>query len=647
LVSGARFPLRPGAPTPQPPTRASTSTTANAALLAEITQNASPELQVLEEVPSSTRLICSPSFAIPKPNGKFRTIWDGRFVNAAFVRPPHFQMPSLATVRELLQPGELMIKIDLSNAYFHVPIHPAIAFFLGTAINGRRFRYRALPMGHSWSAWTFQRLLKPILRHLRRQGIRLLAYLDDWLIIGKTAAETLRHAQTTLELLVRLGFRPNWEKSVLTPTRSLTFLGFVIDSSTMTVAVPSTKITDVRHDLTTILRARDSFSPVPLRRLASTLGRLRALAAAVLPTALMTTATHHLITRLAHHGWRYPTFITRPVAMELRWWANGIDRFPRRPLSTTPTRMIRSDASERGWGAGIWRPGGNPSSFSSPRLLSQTRGYFSRADTAKSINWRETNAASHALGSFLDRVRGRAVLHQVDNTTAESYLRRQGGRHRHLAACARTYWIIALENDVNPTFSHVPGALNTIADRQSRMRPTRYDYRLRPSIFRRLDSLWGPFTLDAFATSASTHLERFCSQRAQPGSLGDVFPMTLTDELTYANPPPRLVGRFLHQLQVQRATACIIVQAFPTQPWWPMLPPMLADVPRWLPPQPFLAPPGFPPPFRRAQRRSLAMLVSGDPLTTARFRQRWHSDSPPPGTPPAAHTDAIALGIPL
>ena len=53
------------------------------------------------------------------------------------------------------------------------------------------------------------------------------------LVIGRAVSMNL-----TICLLTALGFKVNFEKSVLLPTQQIKFLGFILDSVTMTLSLP-------------------------------------------------------------------------------------------------------------------------------------------------------------------------------------------------------------------------------------------------------------------------------------------------------------------------------------------------------------------------------------------------------------------------
>ncbi|KAM9994367.1 hypothetical protein ACTFIZ_007603 [Dictyostelium cf. discoideum] len=91
-----------------------------------------------------------------------------------------------------------------------------------------------------------------------------------------------------MELLVKLGFKLNLEKSVLEPTQSITFLGLQIDSLSMKLLVPKEKKKSVIKEIRNFLKL-DCCSP---RKLAGLKGKLIALKDAVIPFRLYTRRTN-------------------------------------------------------------------------------------------------------------------------------------------------------------------------------------------------------------------------------------------------------------------------------------------------------------------------------------------------------------------
>ena len=75
----------------------------------------------------------------------------------------------------------------------------------------------------SISTQSVQKLLKSVLASLRSKGVRLIAYLDDILIIGKTRLKVERAFQETKQFLESLGFVVNEEKSQPKATQKWSF----------------------------------------------------------------------------------------------------------------------------------------------------------------------------------------------------------------------------------------------------------------------------------------------------------------------------------------------------------------------------------------------------------------------------------------
>ncbi|KOB75238.1 putative transposon Ty3-I Gag-Pol polyprotein [Operophtera brumata] len=64
-----------------------------------------------------------------------------------------------------------------------------------------------------------------VAEQLRRKEIRVIVYLDDFLLASQSHHLLLLHIQDTLNLLRNLGWSVNHEKSVVIPCKGLEYLG--------------------------------------------------------------------------------------------------------------------------------------------------------------------------------------------------------------------------------------------------------------------------------------------------------------------------------------------------------------------------------------------------------------------------------------
>jgi len=60
-------------------------------------------------------------FLVPKKNGKLRPVIDLKRLNSHLIIPS-FRMETIQSVWDALIPGSFTFSLDLSDAYFHVPI---------------------------------------------------------------------------------------------------------------------------------------------------------------------------------------------------------------------------------------------------------------------------------------------------------------------------------------------------------------------------------------------------------------------------------------------------------------------------------------------------------------------------------------------
>ena len=72
--------------------------------------------------------------------------------------------------------------------------------------------------------------MAPVSAFLHRAGIPLSRYLDDWLIQASSREQVLLALDTVLHLCLSLGIVVKWEKSQLTPTQRMVYLGVLLDS---------------------------------------------------------------------------------------------------------------------------------------------------------------------------------------------------------------------------------------------------------------------------------------------------------------------------------------------------------------------------------------------------------------------------------
>ena len=95
---------------------------------------------------------------------------------------------------------------------------------------------------------------------------------------------------------------------------------------------------------------------------------------------------------------------------------------------------------------------------------------------------------------------------------------------------------------------------------------------IQPAIFATIDLQWGPHTIDRFANNLNTQLPRFNSRFWCPGTEAvDAFTCDWGWEVNWACPPPYLVSRTIRHAARTFSKGTLIIPAWPSAPFWPIL----------------------------------------------------------------------------
>ena len=515
----------------------------------------------------SQRVVLSLLFPVPKKvPGDWRWCLDARRVNARSAPTPHLKMFTVKELRQQLPRGAFMAKLDLANAYLTVGLERASRHLFGFEALGRVYMFRVLLFGLSCAPFWFTQIVKPIVALLHRRGVCCGAYLDDVIIWARSHLSAKRGVRLARRVFRRLGFIINAEKSVFLPSQRLEYLGFIWDTTSMTLAVPRSKRAKLRRCAQAVSLA-NSRGTLTIRQLASLAG----LVTAMMPAMLAAWYRRHSLQRCVEFGlrrsrgsWDGLITLSRTALRDLRWllspaaWCASS-----RPLRTPrPSLILTTDASLTGMGATLESRSG---------AQWTTHGFWTPSEARMSSNARETLAVVRGFFAFKDIIRSASngcLLIRSDNATAISAIRRLGSRWAHLGQIVEPLlravfrWRLIIE------IVHIPGELNQAADLLSRLSPDRNQWGLRPEVLLRLLDRWPHFrpTIDLMASHAMHLHHRYASRhRDAKASIVDCFTMpSWAAERPIIVPPINLIPRVLGRLLDDAPSAALMIT-----PWWP------------------------------------------------------------------------------
>ncbi len=473
-------------------------------------------------------------------------------------------MLTMKTIMSQIQGGDWFVTIDLKDAYFHIQVIQRHRKLLQFAFGGKAYQYKVLPFSLALAPRTFTKCMDAALAPLRLQGIRVLNYLDDWLILAHSRELVSCHRDIVLRHIHSLGLRMNAKKSVLLPSQRTVFLGVHLDSIQMQARLVPARISNFTACLARFKLGRH-VSVGTCRRL---LG-LMAAASPVLPLGLL-----HMRPFLWWMKELYqPLALSGCRAVALDPFYNG-----RTPLfSRAGWEWVRSTIAIWSWRTHQWRAGARSSK-------ADRRGEWTGEFLSWHINCLELRAVFLALMYFLPVLGGYHVIVRTDNMAVVSNINRQeGSRSRTLDRLARRLLLWSQDKFLSLRAVHVLGILNLVADFLSRQKLRPGEWMLNRQTVSQIWDLFGKAEVDLFASQESSQCPLWFSL-SFPTTLGiDLFAHLWPNVSLYAFPPIKLIPAVLCRVKVSSARLLLIAPFLPSQTWFSELTPLLYRSPWEIP----------------------------------------------------------------
>ena len=213
-------------------------------------------------------------FTRQQKDGTFRTILSLKYLNE-FVQYQHFKMESLFDVFKIIKPNAWMASVDLKDTFVTVPIHESHQKLFKFGWIDKVYKFLGMLNGYSAAMRIFAKYLKPVYANLRQKGHLSVVFVDDSYLKGET--ECLEAVEAAIALLEYLGFTIHEAKSILKPTQRIEFLGFIIDSTKITVTISKEKMIAITNKIKKLMTIKFP----KIRQLASVIGSVISLFPAV------------------------------------------------------------------------------------------------------------------------------------------------------------------------------------------------------------------------------------------------------------------------------------------------------------------------------------------------------------------------------
>ena len=470
-------------------------------------------------------------FLVEKATGGWRPVIDLSHLND-FVQLTPFKMETVASVLLSVREGDFLASLDLKDAYFQIPIHGSSRKLLRFMSEGTVYQFKALCFGLSTAPQVFTRVFAAVSAWAHARGIRLLRYLDDWLVLSSSEKKAKESIRELLSLCRTLGIVINEKKSDLVPSQSAKYLGMTIDTGAGKVFPSLARV----EKFPAVAERFCSMQSPPAQLWQVILGHLASLERLVPHGRLrMRSLQWHLKSQWSPESDppSLPVALPEEARRDLSWLMVRDHLLVGVRFGTpAPDLHLYSDASSSGWGA---------------HLLDQNvSGVWSAQEKLLHINLLEMKALFLALQPFQEDVAGHHVTAMCDNSTVVAYVNKQGGtvsRPLCLLTSRLLRWTESF--DVHLEARYLPGESNVLADVLSRRgQVVGTEWSLHPQVARALLRTWGNPSIDLFATCLNAKLPLYCSLVPDPQAVfEDAFRHPWDDLDLYAFPPFALVGR--------------------------------------------------------------------------------------------------------
>lgn len=152
-------------------------------------------------------------------------VQDLQAVNAAVIqRAPIVPDPS-TLLNDIRPDGKFFSVIDISNAFFSIPVHPDSQFWFAFTFQGKQYTWTRLPQGYCESPTIFSQVMSSCMSKFNPpRDSQILLYVDDILLVSDTEEHCLIDTMALLEFLADQGHKVSKKKLQLVK-QQVTYLG--------------------------------------------------------------------------------------------------------------------------------------------------------------------------------------------------------------------------------------------------------------------------------------------------------------------------------------------------------------------------------------------------------------------------------------
>jgi hypothetical protein len=378
----------------------------------------------------------SPIVVVKNPDNSIRITVDYRAINS-FVNVDNFPMPSIDSVLEKLETAVYMTKLDLTKAFFQLPLTPDSNKYTAFVTEFGHYEFNVVPFGIRFATGLCNRIMCVVLQDCERF---VGSFVDDLIVFSNSFEEHIEHVKLVLSKLSASGLTLNKKKCIFGCT-SVKFLGFEVGNG------------QIKPDEAKIEAIRNFPRPIVKKDMRAFLGLLNFYRRFVPNIAICLTPLTDALRRIQPDKVVWSEDRVRSFKEALNLIVNDMSLYIPRKDSTF---ILQTDACEKGIGAVLWQRVGNedrPVSFISRKLNSAEKNYAIIEQECLAIKW--------AINKFHDYLYGYKFIVRTDHAPLQWLHQNKDTTSR------RMRWAMSLQA-YSFTIEYIKGRENFLADILSR-----------------------------------------------------------------------------------------------------------------------------------------------------------------------------------
>ena len=340
----------------------------------------------------------------------------------------------------------------------------------------------------------------------------------------------------------------------------IVWLGVELNSVDFSMQIVDRRIDKLEVSIRRLLADETRYRKVFVRSVAGVIGQIISMGNVIGSVCqLMTKSLSFDVANAAN--WNVRILLSSESLSQLHFWLCNIRKLNSKRLDYDPScsAILFSDASGFGYGG-----------YCVHVRDSEVQGYWSDDEFHRSSAWKEATAVFRVLKSLVSIVRDRRIKWFSDNQSVVSFLMK-GSMKPDLQVIAMDVFSLSVQNNISLELEWIPRTSNEKADYLSKI--VDYDdWSVGDEVFHALNRMWGPYSVDWFASQHNNKLEVFYSRYWCPSSAGvDAFTADWGGTIGWFVPPIILIPRVVRYAQRCRATGTLIIPLWKSSSFWPLV----------------------------------------------------------------------------